>query len=294
MIAFIQRWNLPDESFFIKLLLFLVRFGWFRYRDSYFIQTRGLAMGHPHSPPLANLLVALLIEQHMVDMGLFQKFGIHLYHRFLDDGIMIADICRARIPAFFEAMEELCPALRFTWECFPLERPGTSTSFLDLQLYFVGTRQLAFNLHEKQLNRYLYIYSDSLHSQSMKASLIKTELIRYARNCSAREDFLRCKEQFWLRLRLRGYSRLWLARHFHSIQYDDRALFLRPVSRKCHDDLLPFKIRYTLESAALNIRLQLHSLATPSVYRELGKPALSLDAYMLQTVGIQVVPWGCH
>lgn len=75
----------------------------------------------------------------------------------------------------------------------------------------------------------------------MKANLIKTELIRYARNCKAQEDFLRCKEQFWLRFCLRGYSRLWLARHFRPIQHNDRALFLRPVFKNVMMTYFPSK-----------------------------------------------------
>ena len=269
MIAdFLRPMGLPDYDLLMQILSFVLRFGWFRYREDYFIQKSGVAMGHPHSPPVANLLVYLLIERH-VHLG---RYGIYLYRRFLDDGLAIADTCSAVIEAFFERLNSLAPGIRFTWEAVKLEAdPRPFVTFLDLKVSFSTARQLVFRTHEKALNQYLYIYSDSLHSPSVKAGLVKTELIRYMRSCTFEEDFLTLRDQFWHRLRNRGYSRLWLAKQFTSVTYSDRHRYLSstPTSRTDHD-LVVFKLRYTYESAALHITRKINASMTYRTYRELG------------------------
>ena len=156
-------------------------------------------MGYPHSPPVANLLMWILFEQFL-DMG-----DIVLYHRYLDDGVVIFDSTRERVCDLLTAWNQMVPGISFTWDIFDMEQERTPLSFLDLQFGISG-QELIFQTHQKKLNSYLYIPSDSMHPNAVKASLVKTELIRHTRCCSTLEAFQQIKTLFWHRLRLRGYS----------------------------------------------------------------------------------------
>jgi hypothetical protein len=86
-------------------------------------------------------------------------------------------------------------------------------------------------VHQKSMNLYLYIPFTSFHTEAMKRSFIQTELMRYIRNCSSREDYLELKRIFFQRLRDRGYPGSFLAPLFNSIFYSDRRYFLHPASQ---------------------------------------------------------------
>ena len=139
-------------------------------------------MGYPHSPPVANLLMWILFEQFL-DMG-----DIVLYHRYLDDGVVIFDSTHDEVTKMLTAWNQSVPGISFTWEIFDLEQQKTPLSFLDLQFGIEGI-ELQFQTHQKKLNSYLYIPSNNMHPNAVKASLVKTELIRHARCCSTVEAF---------------------------------------------------------------------------------------------------------
>ena len=77
--------HVEDAEILTQLLDFLFRYNWFTFVGQFFQQIFGLAMGHLHSPPMANFLMFLLFEQNL-DMR-----DIVLYHRYLNDGVVIFD-----------------------------------------------------------------------------------------------------------------------------------------------------------------------------------------------------------
>ena len=257
---FITEPGVPDAWILLELLDFLLRFNWFQFEGNFFQQVSGLAMGYPHSPPVANLLMWILFEQFL-DMG-----DIVLYHRYLDDGVVIFDSTRERVCDLLTAWNQMVPGISFTWDIFDMEQERTPLSFLDLQFGISG-QELIFQTHQKKLNSYLYIPSDSMHPDAVKASLVKTELIRHTRCCSTLEAFQQMKTLFWHRLRLRGYSVLWLRKQFNTVRYEDRVQFLQP--RHHRESILIFKIKYSFAVAALNLSFILNQFFTDDLKEQL-------------------------
>lgn len=191
---FLSHWDVPDRLHIIHLLDFLFQFTWFSFRGRFYHQVTGLAMGHSHSPPLANLLVYLLLEKQM---GL-DSLNLPFYCRYLDDGGLIIDGTMESIAQLFADWNRPVPGLGFTYETCMLES-GESFSFLDLSIsqdlppFF----SIQFSTYQKSLNQYLYIHQSSLHPPLVKSSVVKTELIRYLRTNSIEEGFNKIKAQFW-------------------------------------------------------------------------------------------------
>ena len=61
--SFLRSQQLPDFELLCEILDLVLDHGWFRFRERYYCQKTGLAMGHGHSPPIANLLLYLLFER---------------------------------------------------------------------------------------------------------------------------------------------------------------------------------------------------------------------------------------
>ena len=171
-------------------------------------------MGYPHSPPVANLLMYLLFENDL-DMR-----RIVLYHRYLDDSVVIFDSIKANVQRILNEWNCRIPGIKFTQDIFDLSQERVPLSFLDLQ-FGIFNCTLRFQTHQKQLNSYLYIPSNSMHPKSVKASLMKTELIRHIRCCSTKEAFVHMRDLFWHKLCLRGYSVLWLHKQFNTVKYEE-------------------------------------------------------------------------
>ena len=274
---FIRSFDPPDLSLLCFILDLLMDYNFFTFKGTFYQQCSGLAMGYSHSPPLANILVFLLLERH-ID---FTQWGLLTYRRFLDDGFSIMDGTAEDVHAFFSYLQQLSP-LRFTWESGILTE-GHEVSFLDLCAFFpLGTHQLCFRTHEKRLNRYNYVYYDSMHPEATKRGLVKTELIRHARNCSFFEDFVIFRNRFWHRLRARGYPKAWLRRSFLQVRWEDRERYLYPIHSSFRPTLLLFKLRFTYESMQLRVTHILHQSCTEQVLQSLGlqrKPYRILTCY---------------
>jgi hypothetical protein len=141
----------------------------------------------------------------------------------------------SEITSFFAAFTAIAPKIHFN--------PETSderAEFLDLYI-FKGARfnlsaLLDIKVHQKALNRYLYIPYSSYHPSSLKRSFIKTELIRYARNCSSKQDFLVIQEKFFERLVARGYPKKQLRAWFQQVDYNQRQALLDGNSKGSTDD----------------------------------------------------------
>ena len=257
---FLTEPGVPDAWVLLELLFFLFQFNWFQFEGNFFQQVSGLAMGYPHSPPVANLLMWILFEQNL-DMR-----DIVLYHRYLDDGVVIFDSTRERVTELLTAWNQLVPGISFTWDVFDMETASAPLSFLDLQFGIKG-QELFFQTHQKKLNAYLYIPWDSMHPEAVKASLVKTELIRHVRCCSTLEAFEHMKQLFFHRLRLRGYSVLWLRKQFQTVRYADRVQFLQPRAKR--ESILIFKIRYSFAVAALHLSFILNQFFTDDLKEQL-------------------------
>ena len=133
----------------VKALEHVLKFNFFEFNGSTFRQIQGLAMGTPCAPPVANLFMAHL--ETMVPKPL-------LYLRYLDDILTVQVVDDAHPEsALWDSLHAMHPSIRLT-----RERSECAVDFLDLQIYREGT-VLLHRVHQKVLNKYLYISPRSCH-----------------------------------------------------------------------------------------------------------------------------------
>ena len=232
-LALVHRFLIEQEvssthaSLIMSLLRFVMENSYTCFHGRIYHQSDGTAMGTPCAPPYANIVVYMLEKDVLADMARL----IYLYKRFLDD--VLAYLQASAVAEFIHRMNNLHPKLRFDFITHISE-----ASFLDLLIHkghrFRSSGVFDLSVHQKKMNLYLYIPFHSFHTDAMKRSFIQTELTRYIRNSSDREQFCELKQIFFQRLRDRGYPIPFLKPLFDTIFYEDRHFFLWP-SKTLHE-----------------------------------------------------------
>lgn len=222
----------------VKAIAFVLSQNYFLFDGRVFKQTKGLAMGTPLAPPVANIFMAWLekklftLHPHLCPM---------IYVRFLDDILVVQNTSLVPHDHLWRELERAHPNIRFT-----RESSTTSVNFMDLVVYREGKR-LLYRVHQKVLNKYLYISPRSCHPRHVIKGFVRTELIRYARNSSKEIDFLRICRAFSGRLRERGFHPCFLRHVFSTVQFG-----YYPVVREPSRPMV-FKVQFGLGSLDHNI-----------------------------------------
>ena len=209
-------WSTKRIGAFLSAIAFVLSANYFVFDKQVFRQCFGVAMGTNAAVHLANISLAFLekdiVEQHMPVF----------YGRYVDDGLVIGT--RECINAIKSALNACKKRLRFTFT-----EPSTSVEFLDLVVRRAESNSAApfeHDVHQKQLNKYLYIPWASYQPRTVKQAFVKTELVRYLRNSSTPAAFQRVTTLFWHRLVARGYPTMFLRPVFDSIGYSDRERYI--------------------------------------------------------------------
>ena len=118
---------------------------------------------------------------------------------------------------------------------FEYQINDTSMTFMDMVcIEFINTKKFSTRLYQKPMNKYLFLPFQSGHPISVFRSWITCYLQRIRVLCSEDEEFEINKQNFYDRLRRRGYSEKFLRRIFMK-EYNREKLLYRymQTSNKC-------------------------------------------------------------
>ena len=198
----------------INAVAYVLRNNFFECNGNVYHQRKGLAMGTPLAPPVANLFLA----SHEARLMSVVTPPL-LYVRYLDDILVVQKLGEAEPEhLLWDGLHTMHPDIKLTRESSP-----SAVDFLDLQIYRQGKR-LLHRVHQKALNKYLYISPRSCHPRHVIEGFVRTELIRYARNSSTELDFVKICHAFSNRLRERGFHPTFLKHLFASVNFKHYAI----------------------------------------------------------------------
>ncbi len=219
-ITTLKKMNIVEKKFTLDLLSLVLFNNFFEFNNTLYHQVKGTAMGTSCAPNYANLYV------YHYEIAFIKKFkaNILFYGRYIDD-ILIILRSDTDLDIFKRHFTSMNPNLSFSFV-----HSTTSVEFLDLMIYkgrhFIVDKKLDFKVHQKSINNYLYLPFDSEHPLEMKKGFIKTELIRYIRNCNNLSDYLTVRDLFIQRLSDRGYPHSFVVEILSKISYTSRGLYL--------------------------------------------------------------------
>ena len=185
-------------------------------------QTRGTAMGTPVAPAFATLFMSAL-DRKLLSHPDHAYAMVH--RRFIDDGAGVWTGERSSLVSWLEHFNSLIPEINLTWTI-----SETELIFMDVRLYkgprFRVCGILDMETYQKPMNKYLYVPFCSYHPVHAKTGFITSELKRYIVRSSDYESFYRLRQEFFLRLRARGYPKKFLDPLFASVPYQVRTELL--------------------------------------------------------------------
>jgi len=197
-------------------LLIVLKNNFFQFRDTFWLQINGTAMGTHCGPDYANLFLAALEDR-------LSQLQIIFFKRFLDDLILLARN-RAAAARFFKEYGSLFKTINLEVVI------ANSIDFLDLTVTKCGDRRLNFRLYSKPFNKFGYLPFSSAHPMHMKKAFIKGLLINLVVKSSHFHLFFKDLALAYARLRDRGYPASLLDPVFKDPEcsYGKRDLILSP------------------------------------------------------------------
>jgi len=200
----------PDRGI-LKLLDIILKNNDFCFNNEFFLQILGTAMGKIFSPSLANLY---LLE---LDSKARTGFRIKplLYIRYLDDIFFIWPGSIGELSEFQNFLNSLITDIKITFEF-----DQTKINFLDVTIYKSGNR-LYTKTFFKKTDTHQLLHMDSFHPGHVFRGLIKSQLLRFKRLSSTREDYNETCKILFSFLTNRGYNLGLLRKCQHEIWFRD-------------------------------------------------------------------------
>jgi hypothetical protein len=204
------------------LTRFVLSNSYLAFQGEVYHQVQGTAMGTACAPTYANLFVAQLEWDSLLNDD-DRPDSLLCYKRYIDDVLAIVKGDRSEVDRFIAKLNTLLPGVLV----FVAEASTEGIPFLDAYIMLEpdpkapANRILHTKVYQKPLNSYQYIPWSSFHPESVKLSLVKGELLRYVRLSSRFQDYQEVVLHFWKRLRARGYPIRWLRKAFSAVRYDD-------------------------------------------------------------------------
>ena len=187
----------PPTATLTRLAELVLNLNAYSFKDEFYHQVGGVAMGSKMGPNYACLFVGYVEEQ------ISQQYTgcvPQLHERYIDD---VAGVACSRLPQLEEYIafvSHFYPALQFTHTI-----PQTELPFLDISLRVSGDR-ISTSIHYKPTDTHSYLHHDSSHPRHCKENLPNSQFIRLRRLCSDNADFLTKAQEMAFFFERRGYN----------------------------------------------------------------------------------------
>lgn len=227
----------PDTELLQLLEINLTRND-FMFNEQFYLQIKGTAMGKRFAPAYANIFMAIWEEEVLPKC----KKRPFYYLRYLDDLFGVWQGSKEEFFEFLDIINSHDPSIKLQAE---LDR--REVNFLDTTVYkgatFSQEHKVDVKVYFKKTDTHALLHKSSFHPRHTFRGLVKSQILRFWRICTHREDFLEAVRILFKALRKRGYSRSFLRHCFKSFQED---------ARERHGDLIPLITTYSLDGTILN------------------------------------------
>lgn len=194
----------PEEEL-LQLLDINLRRNDFVFNEQFYLQVKGTAMGKRFAPAYANIFMAIWEEAVFAKC---QKKPLH-YYRYLDDIWGIWEGTKEEFDMFLLTLNGHDPSIQLEAQI-----NEQSIDFLDTTVFkgndFDATNTLDVKVFFKKTDLHALLFKSSFHPKHTFAGLVKSQLLRFHRICTKKEDFGTSVEILFKSLRKRGYSRQFL------------------------------------------------------------------------------------
>lgn len=196
----------PDAEI-LKLLEICLVNNDFQFENKIYLQMEGTAMGQRYAPSYANIYMSEWEREALAKCPLQPVF----YLRFLDDIVGAWTHGEDAFHQFVQTLNTHHPSIKLKYEYSHVE-----INFLDTTVFFGEGGEEGKRLHTKvyfkPTDTHALLHKSSYHPPHTFRGIVKSQILRFHRICSKREDFNTATRILFKSLKRRGYSRSMLRR----------------------------------------------------------------------------------
>jgi len=193
----------PDEEI-LQLLEIALRNNEFEFAGRLFLQICGTAMGKGFAPSLANIYLREFDKAAVS----YLPHLIRLYCRFIDDVFFIWLGSIDQLNEFESYLNRTIPGIRIT-----LKHKSCVIEFLDTLIYKTpqtsnhNISTINTRVYFKKTDTHQLLEGTSFHPKHTSKGILKSQLTRFKRICTTKEDYNDCCRILFSVLKDRGYKR---------------------------------------------------------------------------------------
>ena len=192
--------RIPD-GYLLQLLEISLKQNDFEFNCRTFLQMKGTAMGKKFAPSYANIFMAQWEE----DVLRRSPHKPRTWNRFLDDVFMVWRQGKDQLEEFFTFLNGDNPCIKLKQEV-----SDTHVDFLDTTVYkgedIAQTKRVSTRLYNKPTDTLELLHKESYHPKHTFPGIIKSQILRYYRLNTRKEDFEQSCTNLFKALQPRGYS----------------------------------------------------------------------------------------
>lgn len=168
-------------TFLSTLAELALKRNYFVYKQEFFQQISGTAMGATFAPPLANLYMHFFEEQYVYS----SRFALNIikWYRYIDDIFLLGKGSRDLLDEFFQYLNTCNVNIGFE-----MDVQAHELHFLDVKI-FKHPEGFLTTVYTKPTHRNTLLHYMSFHPQHLKRSLPYSQLLRCRRICSTLHEF---------------------------------------------------------------------------------------------------------
>ncbi|XP_056408621.1 uncharacterized protein LOC130313384 isoform X2 [Hyla sarda] len=228
-------WDADTCQLILELLEFVLTHNFFTFKNQFYLQKRGTAMGAACAPSYANLFLGYW------ERGLFQCGGaeagshVQCWIRYIDDILFVWQGSASQLKDFMTILNTNNINVKLTYktsrECI---------EFLDILIKCNTHGSLSTDVYRKPTATNLLLHAASSHTPSTIKAIPTGQFLRIRRICSSDDDFKKQSAILTERFLQRGYSRRSLKKAYQKAQHVHREDLLqgrKKVTNKQSDNV---------------------------------------------------------
>ncbi|XP_073419118.1 uncharacterized protein [Dendrobates tinctorius] len=231
----------------LELVDFILTHNFFVFKDQFYLQKRGTAMGVTCAPSYANLFLGAWERNLFGDGGPRDASHVLCWYRFIDDILFLWDGGVDQLGNFMRSLNVNNYNIRLTYKC-----DDRVVDFLDVRLEIDIDRRIQTDVFRKPTSVNSLLHASSAHDPATVRAIPVGQFLRMRRICSTNDRFEKQAQDMSDRFLKRGYSRRCIKRGYDRARCTLRSGLLQPttrIGRQDRDDLYALYLHITMNGA---------------------------------------------